>query len=294
MAVRRNLIPGALLVLVLAVGLFAARSLLSDDGTRAVALTGPIAATDQIESQATAFVASAPAPPRRQAPSRWSLTDAATASIPDRDAVVAAGSAKRAVALTFDDGPSDYTSSMLAALARYRAHATFFVIGRSARARPSLLRAIVAAGDEIGNHSWSHSVLRSLAPGTQRDEVLTTSGAIDGNVPATTTLMRPPYGSTDAAVNALTRSLGLVPVIWSVDTRDWTGLTAEKIAARVLSAVKPGSIILMHDGGGDRSATVAALDLIIPALRKRHYRFATVSALLNASPPGPDQLAHGS
>ena len=294
MLARRNLLPGLLLALVVAVGLFAAHSLFGDDGTRAVALTGPIAATDEIASQATAFVTSAPPPPLRQSPSLWSLGDAVTASIPDRDSVVAAGRAKRTIALTFDDGPSDYTSSMLAALARYRVHATFFVIGRNARARPSLLKAIVQAGDEIGNHSWSHAALLSLPPGTQRDEVLTTSGAIDGNVPATTTLMRPPYGSTDGSVNALTRSLGLVPVLWSIDTRDWTGLTPDKIAARVLTAVKPGSIILLHDGGGDRSATLAALDLIIPALKRRHYAFATVSALLNASPPGPDQLAHGS
>ena len=281
-----------LLVLVVA-GVVGARVLLGGADAPGVDLTGPIAATGEISRQETAFVSTGPPPPQRQATSRWSLSNVATAAIPNGDAVVAAGTARRTIALTFDDGPSDYTARVLAVLARYRIHATFFVIGKSARARPTTLHTIAGAGHELANHTWSHAVLLKLPPGTRRDEMLTASDAIDGEGLGVATLMRPPYGTTDAATNVLARSLGLVPVVWSIDTLDWTGLPAETIAANVLKAVKPGSIILLHDGGGDRSATVAALDLIIPALKKRHYRFATVSALLNASPPSPDQLAIG-
>ncbi len=293
MAPRRSTRSIVALFVLAAIGVVAARVVLGSADPPAVALTGPIAATGEISREESAFASTAAAAPTRQTRSRWSLADPTTAMIPNGDSVVAAGGMQRSIALTFDDGPSDYTRPVLDALARYNVHATFFVIGKNARAYPATLHAVADAGHELANHTWSHTVLLQLPPGARRDEMLTTSDAIDGQGLGPATLVRPPYGTTDAATNQLARSLGLVPVVWSIDTRDWTGLTAEKIAANVLAGVKPGSIVLLHDGGGDRSATVAALDLIIPALKKRHYRFATVSALLNASPPSSDQLAIG-
>src|SRR5581483_6303588 len=206
-------------------------------------------------------------------------------AIPARDAVRHAGDRKRAVALTFDDGPGPATPRVLGLLARYRAHATFFVIGRQIAGEAAVLREAVAGGNCVENHTWAHVDLRAAAPALRRQQLGDTTVAIARAAGRRPVLFRPPFGATDASVNLLGRRLGLVPVLWSVDTRDWQDPPPGVIAERALAGARPGAIILLHDGGGDRSRTLAALPAILAGLRARGLEAVTVPELLAGSPP---------
>jgi peptidoglycan/xylan/chitin deacetylase (PgdA/CDA1 family) len=179
---------------------------------------------------------------------------------------------------------------VLALLRRYHAHATFFVIGRVAQANPHWTAAIVGDGQELGNHTWSHAPLPQLTDAVLHAELVGTSNAIAEITGARPALLRPPYGSLDAATDRAARALGLLSVTWSVDPQDYRARSARAIARSVLHAIRPGAIVLLHDGGGDRARTVAALRLILPALERRGYRLVTVTQLLNDSPPGARAL----
>jgi peptidoglycan/xylan/chitin deacetylase (PgdA/CDA1 family) len=200
------------------------------------------------------------------------------------------------VALTFDDGPSAYTSAVLARLRRVGAHATFFVVGRAVRARPATVAATVAAGQELGDHTYSHGDMRREQRRVRADELLATLALVRQATHGrgAPVLFRPPYGSTSIPINEQARALGLLPVVWTVDTRDWAGLSTAQIVQRALAGARPGAIILMHDGGGDRSRTVAALPAILRGLRRRHLVSVTVARLLRAAPPRDADLTAAS
>ncbi len=177
------------------------------------------------------------------------------------------------VALTFDDGPHpETTPALLAALGE--APATFFLQGTHAVDHPDLVRAIVAAGHTIGNHSWTHPRLPSLSPAARELEVARTQDLLAGITGTRPRLFRPPYGDTNASVAATIAGHGLTEVLWTVDTRDWAGASAGEIAAAA-AAVEPGGIILMHDGG--YASTVAAVPRILAALAARGLRAAAVT-----------------
>jgi peptidoglycan/xylan/chitin deacetylase (PgdA/CDA1 family) len=187
---------------------------------------------------------------------------------------------ERAVALTFDDGPSpENTPRLLATLKKLHVRATFFVIGYLARAYPAIVRREARMGMAVGNHSYNHPDVppfEQLPLPLMRDEI-----ALDDQVLARlgiqTRLFRPPGGGTSAQVVRVAAALGQRVVLWSVDPTDWRpGITAKAIARRVLAAVRPGSIVELHDGGGDRSATLAALPAIVSAIRTRHLRLVTL------------------
>lgn len=182
---------------------------------------------------------------------------------------------QRAVALTFDDGPSAYTTSILAVLQAKRAPGTFFVIGRQAAGRPDLIARLRAAGQEVENHTWSHADLTKLDAQGVRSEITRAAQAIGG-----AKFLRPPYGAYNGSVAEEAGALGLRLVLWDVDTLDWKTRNAAKITAAVKAAVRPGAIILMHDGGGDRSQTAAALPGIIDWLLEQGYALTTVSTLV--------------
>jgi peptidoglycan/xylan/chitin deacetylase (PgdA/CDA1 family) len=193
-------------------------------------------------------------------------------------ATIAQGSGSRHVlALTFDDGPSlRQTPQILAILARLHAVATFFVEGRHVDGREALLRQMIAAGDEIGNHSFDHPPYpgyRELAETDRRVRAAT------GFEPC---LFRPPYGLIDATVAAAARRARLETVLWSIDSKDEHHPGAAAIRATAVGRAQPGSIILMHDGG-HHPQTVRALPGMIRALRARGFRFATVTDLLGGS-----------
>jgi peptidoglycan-N-acetylglucosamine deacetylase len=190
--------------------------------------------------------------------------------------------AERAVALTFDDGPSPvYTPRILRTLRRLHVHATSFVIGYLVRAYPAIVREEQRFGMAVGNHTYNHPEVPPFAQLPRvlvRDEISLTASVLE-RIGVHTDLFRPPAGSTSPAVERIASTFGERVVLWSVDPADWApGATAKTIAARVLSAVHPGSIVVLHDGGGDRSATLAALPLIVRGIRHRHLHLVTLDA----------------
>lgn len=202
--------------------------------------------------------------------------------------LITRGSAEfRQVALTFDDGPSPYTQAILPLLQRYQAKATFFVLGRHAAQYPGVIRALLRDGHEVENHSFSHirfpQADRSVWPQElKRTEAeLALLGAPDPD------LVRPPYSDYHQGFLDYLGRLRKRLVLWSVDSRDWSGLSDVDIAANVLKGVHNGAIAIFHDGDehgrADRTQTVAALKIILPALEARGYEMVTVSELL-ASP----------
>lgn len=231
-------------------------------------------------------------PPQPALDANWKLAQPVEDAVPTGEAVGSAGSGGNEIALTFDDGPSGYTGQVLDILDRRGAKATFFVVGRNAEANVALIRRAVESGHEIGNHTWSHASLTELAKGARHDEVQGANNAVRSAVGHEPRLFRPPYGAMRPGTNREVRRAGLMPVVWSVDTHDYDpGVTAKKLVERVRKALRPGSIILLHDGGGDRRKTVAALPKILDEIARQGYRAVTVTQLLNDAPPEPDDLS---
>jgi peptidoglycan/xylan/chitin deacetylase (PgdA/CDA1 family) len=178
------------------------------------------------------------------------------------------------VALTFDDGPSEYTPRFLQVLREKQVPATFFEIGEEMLRYPAAMRQILREGDEIGNHTMHHVEFPDygeIAPAT------TLAQSITHFRPC---LFRPPGGAVNSAVIGAAAEDGLRTITWDVDPADWSTPGTSAIYSRVVDATQAGSIILMHDGGGPRDETLAALPQIIDTLRTRGYGFATVTSLL--------------
>ena len=188
---------------------------------------------------------------------------------------------KPEIALTIDDGPSPYTSQMLSVLRQYGIHATFFVVGQNVQNYPDLVQQELADGHLIGNHTWDHADLTKLSANAVRKEISDTSAILQQTAGFQPTFFRPPYGAITNSIQAQAYSLGLTSTLWSVDPQDWTTPGTQVIINRVLSEVQNGSVILMHDGGGNRSQSIAALKTIIPTLQQRGYHFVTVQQLAN-------------
>lgn len=192
--------------------------------------------------------------------------------------------------LTFDDGPDRvHTPQVLDVLARYRARATFFQVGRLIVEHPDLTRRVVAEGNEVGNHTWSHPDLSTLDREELATELNATSTALEDILGRAPTLFRPPYGRMSSTTREDAAIAGLETVLWHVDPSDWDTPGADAVVSRVLTEVEPGSVVLLHDGGGDRSQTVAALDEILLELSARGFDF---PALRSPGQPGgvPAQL----
>jgi peptidoglycan/xylan/chitin deacetylase (PgdA/CDA1 family) len=187
------------------------------------------------------------------------------------------------VYLTFDDGPDgQFTPQILNLLARYNAQATFFVLGEQALYYPDLIRAEVEAGHHVASHGYSHKSLdntsrEEFSREVQRADKLLhdVAGdlfAWDGDIH----YLRPPYGLTDAEAQQYAAEFGYVMVMWDVDSHDWTQPGGMQIVVNVLNNVQPGDIVLMHDGGGDRTQTVAALEMILQKLSAQGYKFKSI------------------
>ncbi|MEU1726044.1 polysaccharide deacetylase family protein [Nonomuraea sp. NPDC005692] len=185
----------------------------------------------------------------------------------------------KCVALTFDDGPGPYTGTLLRHLAKYRAHATFFVVGRNVGAHPDVVRRTVEAGHELGNHTWSHPDLTRLSPAAIRSQLARTDRAVKSAAGVVPGLVRPPYGATDRDVR---RQAHRPLVLWSVDTLDWRYRDSARVARVSLKRVRPGSVILFHD---IHPTTVKAVPRVLKGLSARGYRFVTVSELFGGEPP---------
>jgi peptidoglycan/xylan/chitin deacetylase (PgdA/CDA1 family) len=198
---------------------------------------------------------------------------------PAQNAVVpkgaAGGSGQKLVALTFDDGPGKYTPAVLDALAAKRAPATFFVLGPGAKARPDLIKRMKAEGHLVANHGWTHKPLTTLSEAEIRSEISRTDDVIGGS-----RYVRPAYGARNEKVKAVIASMGMKLAMWNVDTRDWEKPDVDAIMGWVKKQTRPNGIIIMHDGGSNRSATVAAIPVIVDWLRANGYTLVTIDKIL--------------
>lgn len=180
---------------------------------------------------------------------------------------------RREVALTFDDGPSVYTPQILSILERYDTRATFFDIGQQVPPYAAYANRVLAQGSDLGNHSTQHDV------GPGKADIANTNRVIEKSTGFRPCLFRPPTGVLPASTQSAVESLRMVSVVWDVDTSDYSQPGANAIVSRATN-VRPGSIVLMHDGGGPRNQTVDALPQIIEKLKSRGYRLVTVTEML--------------
>ena len=186
------------------------------------------------------------------------------------------------VALTFDDGPGEATPLILDTLRQAGVHATFFLCGQNAERFPEYARRIAEEGHEIGNHTYSHPRLLWKTPGKIAWEIERAQNVIAHRTGKEPRLFRPPYGLRWFGLFRILQNRGMTAVMWSVNGTDWK-LPAAEIRRRVLHGVRPGAIVLLHDGvppaeSGDRKATAEALGDIIRALASR-YRFVPASEM---------------
>ena len=205
----------------------------------------------------------------------------------------------RQVALTFDDGPSPrYTPEIMAVLQRYRAQATFFVLGQKVEKYPYLVQALLRAGHEVGNHTFDHSRLTKMAEPVREREVERTAVDLELLGDWTSRWIRPPFSAFDERFQDYVAHTHGRIVLWNIDSGDWHGLDRDTIVKNVVNRVRPGAIIIFHDsdetGKADRHPTVEALKLIVPALQGMGYRLVTISQLVagdSAPRPGEVQAA---
>jgi peptidoglycan/xylan/chitin deacetylase (PgdA/CDA1 family) len=203
-----------------------------------------------------------------------------------------AGAQHREIALTFDDGPGPYTPQILSVLDAKGAPATFFEVGVEERYFHASTSQIVARGYPIGDHTETHAPMSKLAIADQQKQLIeqiSSMGAYGASFPR---MFRPPYGLFNSTTLTLLRKYKMLMVLWSIDPSDYRQPGVSTIVKRVLSAARPGAIVLMHDAGGVRAQTVAALPRIISGLRGRGYKLVTVPKLLLDNPaPATQQIS---
>ncbi|MEV7801615.1 polysaccharide deacetylase family protein [Microbispora sp. NPDC088329] len=183
----------------------------------------------------------------------------------------------KCIALTFDDGPWPYTPELLDTLKKHKAKATFFLLGRKVANRPELTRRIYEEGHDIGNHTWTHPSLTKLSDSEVLEEVSSTSDVIFQMIGKKPDYMRPPNGATNARVSGLMADLGLPQILWTGSTLDWQARNTKVIAQRTLKLAKRDGVILLHDIVPE---TVKAMPGVLTALEKEHYKFVTLTTLL--------------
>jgi peptidoglycan/xylan/chitin deacetylase (PgdA/CDA1 family) len=193
------------------------------------------------------------------------------------------------LALTFDDGPNPaWTPSLLDILARREVHATFFLVGRYAQAEPALVRQIVAAGHQIGSHSWSHLNLALASASRIEEQLSRTSETLEQITGAPVRYFRPPFGARRPETLRIARQLGLIPVLWNAMTSDWKNPSADAIAKRLMRKIDSlarrghAANIVLHDGShadpaADRAPSIAAAAQLIARYQPTH-EFVTVAA----------------
>ncbi len=183
------------------------------------------------------------------------------------------------VALTFDDGPDPkLTTRILDILKENGVRATFFVVGKNAERYPALIDRIIAEGHEIGNHTYSHKYLGKAGARLTEKEISECDARIFEHSEYCTKFFRPPGGIMNAEISNVCSAYGYDVLLWSIDTMDWSGRSADGICREIFNNISDGSVILMHDGV--RGHTAEALESVIPGLRAKGYEFVTASELL--------------
>jgi len=192
----------------------------------------------------------------------------------------------RQIALTFDDGPNDtHTGQLLEVLARNEVRATFFMIGRFVRERPQIARAVAEAGHVVGNHTDTHPNLIGCSSAQVAIQVDECERVLSDAVGAHSRLFRPPFGGRLPHVLGVLRDRGYETVMWSVSSRDWSLATTDRIEQQVVSRIRGGDVVLMHDGGHRqmgifRGHTVGAVDRLIRRFKQEGFRFVTVPEMM--------------
>ncbi|MFM7530495.1 MAG: polysaccharide deacetylase family protein [Nodosilinea sp.] len=201
---------------------------------------------------------------------------------------------EKLVALTFDDGPDpQYTPAIANLLKRHQAKATFFVLGRRGQEHLAILRDLMAAGHELGNHTFNHPNLNFTLPPTIQTEIGETDAVLKQVQYPDPVYFRPPYGRAGLTVTSTVKPLGRVLILWDIDLMDWTSSLppVATMAANLKQQLKPGAIILLHDAiagadsrdpRSDRQPTVDLVENILTTYGTQGYRFVTVSELLKA------------
>jgi peptidoglycan/xylan/chitin deacetylase (PgdA/CDA1 family) len=193
------------------------------------------------------------------------------------------------LALTYDDGPNDpHTLRLMEVLAKHNVKATFFLIGRYVQQRPDIVRDLFQAGHIVGNHTFTHPNLIFASSAETRRQISNCQRALHDAVGIDCKLFRPPFGGRRPDSLRVSRTLGLIPVMWRVTAYDWNPHPAEVIEQKVAARVRGGDVILMHDGGhkqmgADRSQTVIATDRLITRYKASGYEFVTIPEMMSAS-----------
>jgi peptidoglycan/xylan/chitin deacetylase (PgdA/CDA1 family) len=240
-------------------------------------------------SGAKAHAGARPTRPRAARAPEESPSAAVKATLAYTPFVKEGGYRGRDIALTFDDGPGPYTPGVLSVLERLHVHATFFEIGEMLRYFSASTVRELRDGDVIGDHTETHPEMATLSAHAQHEELFEQILHIEVLGGPRPVLFRPPYGSYDATTMRELRAMHLLMVLWSVDTDDYLQPGVPVIVQRALAGARPGAIILMHDAGGTRTQTIAALPTIIRDLRARGFHLVTVPELLRNDPPPPGQ-----
>ena len=288
---RRRRQRGALAVLVLAAAGLAVALLRAGS-------SGPRSGSSPAVARAAGPQKGAPAPAPRPAASR-AVAAAARAGYPESSSVRAlirqgkpiycGGRRGNEVALTFDDGPGPYTRLVIAKLRKHHVGGTFFIVGRNLPLVAGATRAERALGG-VGDHTFTHPLLTGLSHAGAEAEMVRTQSAVARSSGGPVFLFRPPYGGRDASVDGIARRHGMLQILWSVDSRDSLGADYAQIEANVISGMRPGAIILMHENHGQ---TVRALFNVFAALKRKHLRAVGVAQLLSDDRPSAAQLRAG-
>lgn len=193
------------------------------------------------------------------------------------------------VALTFDDGPGQYTWLAIPKLRKHKVKATFFIVGRNIHLLPHALREERALGS-VGDHTFTHPLLTSLPLGMAESEIVRAQRAVEAASKGPVFLFRPPYGALDPAIEGIARAHNLLPIMWTVDSRDSLGANYAEIERNVIGGLRPGAIILMHENHGQ---TIRAMLSIFAAIQRKHLKTVSVPRLLTDDPPSEAQVRAG-
>lgn len=189
-------------------------------------------------------------------------------------------SSTKVVALTFDDGPwPSQTEQVLDVLAEHDVKATFFMVGTMVDRYPAIAQRVAAEGHVIGNHTQNHTILTRQSHDVTREQITDGSLTIRHRTGVLPSWFRPPGGGMNMSVVSEAKRMKMDLAMWDVDPQDWRRPGVDPLLNNMLSHIKPGSVVLMHDGGGDRSQTIAALPRLIEALKAQGYLFVTLDQL---------------
>jgi len=258
-----------------------------------VALLGTVFASGSSPHRASRTAALSPSPARRKAVASVSRTRAELAAVRHLASyglpLFCGGTAKRMVALTFDDGPGPYTRLAVAKLRKHHIRATFFIVGKEISAYPGLLQLEKPVAVN-GDHTLTHPYLPSLSQAEMAHEIAGDRTLIQQVTGRPVVLFRPPYEGRSPAIDAEVHALGMLQVLWNVDSADSLGANYLGIEHNVLAGLHPGSIILMHENHGQ---TIRAMPTIFAALERDHLKPVTIPELVAEDPPTLAQLRAG-